>query len=105
MECFDKYTEKERLDGDNKWLNEKTNKKETVDKGIAFWSFPDILVIDFKRFSNQNKKNQNMVHFPRELDLTKYVVGYNKDSYNMICTVYAIIQEAYKEVIILHMLK
>tara|TARA_A100000164_G_C21879359_1_gene759425 strand:- start:933 stop:1592 length:660 start_codon:yes stop_codon:yes gene_type:complete len=82
MECFDKYTEKERLDGDNKWLNEKTNKKETVDKGIAFWSFPDILVIDFKRFSNHNRKNQNMVHFPREnLDLTKYVVGYNKDSY------------------------
>ena len=82
MECFDKYTENERLDGDNKWLNEKTNKKQDVDKGIVFWSFPDVLVIDFKRFSNQNKKNQNTVHFPRvNLDLTKYVVGYNKDSY------------------------
>lgn len=82
MDCFDKYTEKERLDGENKWFNEKTKKKQEVDKGIVFWSLPDILVIDFKRFSNENRKNQSMVTFPIEdLDLTKYVVGYNKDSY------------------------
>ncbi len=82
IECFDNYTTKERLDGDNQWYNEKTKQKQPVDKGIVFWSFPNILVIDFKRFSNQNRKNQNMVHFPEtNLDLTKYVVGYNKESY------------------------
>lgn len=82
IECFDNYTAKERLDGDNQWYNEKTKQKQPVDKGIVFWSFPNILVIDFKRFSNQNRKNQNMVHFPEtNLDLTKYVVGYNKESY------------------------
>ncbi len=81
-ECFQEYTKNELLEGDNAWHNEKTGRKESVNKGIVFWSLPDILVIDLKRFSNDNKKNRSRVNFPMTgLDLSKYVVGYNKESY------------------------
>lgn len=81
-DCFDIYTEVERLDGDNQWYNEKTNEKQDVDKRMVFFSLPDILVVDFKRFNQQIRKNNMTVHFPlNDLDLTKYVVGYDKNSY------------------------
>jgi|UniRef100_A0A6C0C117 ubiquitin carboxyl-terminal hydrolase 8 len=82
VDCIDKYTEVEILNGDNKVLNEKTNKKEDAEKRIQFWSLPQILIITLKRFSNSNRKNQALVDFPLDnLDLTKYIVGYNKTSY------------------------
>ena len=78
-DCFDLYVEGEILDGDNQVFNEAANKKEDVKKNITFWSFPTILVIDIKRFNHQNRKNQILVTFPLEnLDLSKYVSGYNK---------------------------
>ena len=80
--CFDLYVEGEILDGDNSVLNEKTNLKEAANKNITFWSFPTILVIDLKRFNYQNRKNQILITFPLDnLDLSKYVCGYNKKSY------------------------
>jgi ubiquitin C-terminal hydrolase len=82
LDCFDLYVEGEILDGDNRVTNEKTGEKVTVNKNIMFWSFPTILVIDIKRFNAMNKKNQVLVDFPLEnLNLSKYVIGYNKDSY------------------------
>ena len=81
-DCFDLYVDGEVLDGDNQVFNENTNKKEDMRKNISFWSFPTILVIDIKRFNYQNRKNQILVTFPLEnLNLTKYVSGYNKSSY------------------------
>ena len=80
--CFDLYCRKETLDGDNAWLNEKTNKKEDVNKGILFWSLPNILVIDLKRFTNTNKKRQDSIEIPlNNLDLSSYVIGYKRRSY------------------------
>jgi len=82
MDCFDLFVEGEILDGENCITHEKTGKKVPVKKNIMFWSFPSILVIDIKRFNAMNRKNQKMVDFPLEnLNLSKYVIGYNKDSY------------------------
>jgi ubiquitin carboxyl-terminal hydrolase 8 len=82
LDCFDLYVEAELLDGDNSVLYEKTGEKVAAKKSLMFWSFPTILVIDIKRFNAMNRKNQIMVDFPLEsLDLSKYVIGYNKDSY------------------------
>ena len=81
LDCFDLYAEGEILDGDNSWYNEKTNKKENVKKRISFWSFPSILVLDFKRFNERNQKNQILINFDFDLDLSKYVIGYKKNSY------------------------
>jgi ubiquitin carboxyl-terminal hydrolase 8 len=83
IDCFDHYVEGEILDGDNAWYNEDTNEKINVKKKISFWSFPNILVIDFKRFNSKNQKNQILITFPLDnLDLSKYVIGYKKNSYN-----------------------
>ena len=82
IDCFDLYVEGELLDGDNCLTLEKTGEKIPIRKNIIFWSFPNILVIDIKRFNAMNRKNQKLVDFPLEnLNLSKYVIGYNKDSY------------------------
>jgi ubiquitin carboxyl-terminal hydrolase 8 len=81
-DCFDLYVEGEVMEGENKVFYEKTNTYEDMRKNISFWSFPTILVIDIKRFNSQNRKNQVLVTFPLEnLNLSKYVIGYNKESY------------------------
>jgi ubiquitin carboxyl-terminal hydrolase 8 len=81
-DCLDLYTLTERMDGDNKWYDEEVDKKIVVDKKTEFFSFPEVLVIDFKRFNNSLRKNQILIDFPLEkLDLRKYVIGYNKESY------------------------
>ena len=81
IDCFENYVEGEIMEGDNCIiLND--NERVKAKKSIMFWSFPEILVIDIKRFNSMNKKNQIMVDFPLDnLDLSKYVIGYNKHSY------------------------
>jgi ubiquitin C-terminal hydrolase len=81
-DCFDLYTQLEFLEGENAWFNETTNTKENVNKCIKFWSLPNILIVDFKRFDNSNRKLNNIIKTPLlGLDLSNYVVGYNKDKY------------------------
>jgi ubiquitin carboxyl-terminal hydrolase 4/11/15 len=82
-ECFEMLTEAEHLEGDNAWYNEKTKTKENVKKRHSFWNFPNILIISFKRFSaDGTNKMQHKVNFPLEnLDLCKYVRGYNKETF------------------------
>lgn len=82
LDCFDLFTEEEYLIDENAYFNEATNQKENITKKIYFWSLPEILVIDLKRYDNSIKKRQNFVSFPlTDLDLSKYVNGYNKESY------------------------
>jgi ubiquitin C-terminal hydrolase len=79
IDCFNLYVEGELLDGVK---SEKTGEKYAAKKTLMFWSFPNILVIDIKRFNSNNKKNQVFIDFPLEnLDLSKYVIGYNNESY------------------------
>jgi ubiquitin C-terminal hydrolase len=79
IDCFNLYVEGELLDGVK---SEKTGEPYAAKKKLMFWSFPNILVIDIKRFNSNNRKNQVFVDFPLEnLDLSKYVIGYDKNSY------------------------
>jgi len=83
-DCFELYVEGESMEGENAWFNEAKNEKENVKKQITYWSFPNILTLDLKRFNPMNpmNKNQILVTFPLEnLDLSKYVIGYKKESY------------------------
>lgn len=81
-DCFDLHVSGELLHGENAWFNEKTKRKEDVIKKIYYWSFPTVLCIDLKRFDVTNRKRQNLVSFPiDDLDLRKYVHGYNKNSF------------------------
>jgi ubiquitin C-terminal hydrolase len=85
--CFEEYTkvekmEKEDENNDNRIFNDETKKKENANKQITFWNFPDILVITLKRFGNNIRKNQEYIEFPLDnLNLSKYVVGYDNKSY------------------------
>ena len=82
FDCLDLYCAKERLENDNAWFNEKTNMKEAVDKNTIFWSLPQLLIIDIKRFTNTNKKINKFIDTPlTNIDLTKYIHGYNKETY------------------------
>ena len=81
-DCFNLYTENELLTGDNAWYNDKTKQKQDALRNIEFWSLPNILVISLKRFTSNLSKNQSLIEFPMlDLDLSKYVCGYNKKSY------------------------
>ena len=80
-DCIDLYTSHELLNGDNAWYNEKTKEKEDVKKDLSFWMLPKILMLDLKRFNNSLQKNKKFVEAPFELDMSKYVVGYNKKTY------------------------
>jgi ubiquitin carboxyl-terminal hydrolase 8 len=81
IDCFDLYVEEELIDGDNCLINETTKEKIAIKKKLMFWSLPDVLVLDIKRFNNLSK-NQILVDFPlEELNLSKYIIGYNKETY------------------------
>jgi ubiquitin carboxyl-terminal hydrolase 8 len=82
IDCFNHYVEGEILEGENGWYNEETKERIDIKKKIQFWSFPNILVIDFKRFNSRFQKNQIHITFPiDDLDLSEYVIGYKKEIY------------------------
>lgn len=87
MDCFDLNCESELMEGDNAWFNETLGKKQNVYKQLVYWSLPEIMVIDIKRFEYNPKtdsfvKNQSNIRIPIEnVNFSKYVEGYNKDSY------------------------
>ena len=79
--CLDKYTELEEIDIDE------PNKSQF--KEVKFWCLPDILIINFKRFTNDLSKIDDYIDYPIDnLDMSKYVNGYNRESY--IYNLYAI---------------
>ena len=83
IECFDLLTMPEYLEGENAWYNEETKEKENVKKQHSFWNFPNIIVISLKRFSaDGSSKKMNLIDFPiNDLDLSKFVRGYNAKSF------------------------
>ena len=82
FDCLDLYCHTEILEGDNSWYNDKTKTKENANRGIIFWSLPNIMIIDIKRWNNQLRKINTIVQSPlTDVDFTKYVKGYNSDSY------------------------
>ena len=87
MDCFDLNCEREYLHGENAWYNEDLGKKQNVFKRLVYWSLPDVMILDIKRFEFNPEtftfvKNQTAIRIPVEnVDFSKYVEGYNKESY------------------------
>tara|TARA_B110000971_G_scaffold220808_1_gene265574 strand:+ start:1263 stop:2315 length:1053 start_codon:yes stop_codon:yes gene_type:complete len=81
LDCFDLYVEDELLENENAWFNENTNTKESVKRGVVFWSLPTIMTIDIKRVNAMNQKIKTLVSYPLDnLNLSKFVKGYASDS-------------------------
>jgi ubiquitin carboxyl-terminal hydrolase 8 len=83
-DCFDLYCEPEILSeaNGNAWFNGKTNKKEDAQRRISFWSLPNVMIIDLKRWNGYTKKNHTVIEAPlKNADFSKYVKGYNAASF------------------------
>lgn len=82
FDCLDLYCKKETLEGDNAWFNEKTKKHQNVSRGIIFWSLPNILIVDLKRWTSDGRKIKTNVSVElSNINFSRYVKGYNKNSY------------------------
>ena len=80
IDCFNVYTKNEELEEKNQYIND--DGKRVLSKQILFWSLPSILIVTLKRFNNAATKDDTFVDFPLEdLDLSKYIIGYDKDSF------------------------
>tara|TARA_Y100000591_G_C21808803_1_gene686605 strand:- start:544 stop:1635 length:1092 start_codon:yes stop_codon:yes gene_type:complete len=82
FDCLDNYCKKEELKDENSWYNEDKNTHQNVSRGIIFWSLPNILIIDLKRWTHSGRKINKLVSSEiNNFDLSRYVEGYNKESY------------------------
>lgn len=82
FDCLDLYCKKEELTGENQWYNEDKSNYEDAKRGYIFWSLPDIFIIDIKRWNNSGRKKQVLVTSGiTNIDFSKYVKGYNKETY------------------------
>jgi ubiquitin carboxyl-terminal hydrolase 8 len=82
FDCLDLHCENELMENDNAWFNEKTNEKESINKNTIFWSLPKILIIDIKRFNNNNRKIHKIISTPfTNVDFTGYIRGYHKETF------------------------
>ena len=74
-DCFDSYTQKTTLNCSNSWKCDKCKKYVEPDKKIMLWKSSDTLIILLKRYSD-NRKNNNFIEFPLELDISSYSLNY-----------------------------
>jgi len=84
FDCFDLYCQPEILstESGNAWFNGETKVYENATRKISFWSLPNVMIIDLKRWNGGNNKNNNTVSIPlNNVDFSKYVKGYNAASY------------------------
>lgn len=86
FDCMDHHCTPEVLSGENAWFNETTGKKQDVQKRLSFWSLPNVLIVVLKRFEMTARGYTRKIQTPIEVpcvraDFSKYVVGYNKESY------------------------
>jgi len=75
-DCLDNFTKKEEIEFKNK-----EDDNNTYFKNLVFWETPKNLVIFFKRFDNKGNKKLDLINFPiKNLDLSKYCVGYDREN-------------------------
>ena len=86
-DSFDKYTEKEVLDGDDKYEVEGHGKEKAI-KSTTFSKFPPVLILQLKRFEYNPKlgsmeKVNDHFEFYDAIDLSKYLNNRNTNCEDM----------------------
>ena len=78
-DCFDLYCTPEDLtqQNGNAWFNDKTQQKEDVQRGISFWSLPEILIIDLKRWHGHKSKLHMKIDAPLTNELLQTAIDTN----------------------------
>jgi len=92
-DCLDEFKLEEKLEKENTWYCSVCKDHKEAFKKLDIYRAPNILIIQLKRFKiksgfmgfQESRKNESMVDFPiYDLDLSKYIVGPNKDAkYNL----------------------
>jgi ubiquitin C-terminal hydrolase len=83
-ESFDKYIEEEILEGENKYDAGKYFGKQIAKKGIKIKKFPNVLILQLKRFEydlerNSMHKINDRFEFKEKIDLKLYAVYQDED--------------------------
>ena len=79
--CFEEFTKEEEFDVDNLWKCSKCKNNIPAKNKIEIYQTPKILIIQLKRFKN-NEKIKTFVEFPlTNLDISRFV-SHNKSKYN-----------------------
>ena len=73
-DCFKTYMQPDTIE----WKDDKTNTYKPATKKIQMWKLPKLLFVVFKRFTNSNHKNNQLIDIPFEITL------YNI-TYQLIC--------------------
>lgn len=99
-ECFELMLEKELLEGDNAWYNEKTKTKEDVYIEHSFWNLPNILILCLKRFNNYGRKIHSSLVIPNQSNAinNKNNNKSNKDNNNQIIENFSLVVDLSKYV-------
>ncbi|XP_076448871.1 uncharacterized protein LOC143285455 [Babylonia areolata] len=84
-ECFELYTQEEKLAGEDAWLCPHCKKPQKgATKTLGLWSLPDVLVLHLKRFKQtglRRNKLDTVVEFPVEnLNMSSHVVLHSDSS-------------------------
>ena len=79
-DCLNNFVKTEKLDEEYNWRCDKCKINNDSEKKILLWKSPKVLMIQLKRFDFlQGCKLQNNMRFPlRNLELSKYIEGYDK---------------------------
>ena len=85
-ESFNKYTEKEILDNEDKYEVEGHGKEKAI-KSTIFSKFPPVLILQLKRFEYNHKLNSmdkvnDLFEFYDTINLSKYLKHENLNEYN-----------------------
>lgn len=83
-DSFNKFTEKEILDGDDKYLVEGRGKEKAI-KTMRFITLPPVLILQLKRFEYNPKKEQmdkinDYYEFYESIDMSNYISGDKENS-------------------------
>jgi len=85
--CIDNYLDGFEYEDTLGYYDSEDEKNKKLIKIPKFWDLPKVLVIVLQRFSGTFNKNNILVDFPiTNLDMSKYVIGYNnhKFTYDLI---------------------
>lgn len=87
------FGQEEKLNAFNSWYCRKCKQHQEAYKKLEIWSVPPVLVVQFKRFSQEEGRNradklETLVDYPAyNLDMTKYVLskeGKEKGKYDLL---------------------
>ena len=73
-DCLNEFTDKEKLDLDNKWTCDKCKCQVQPNKEVKFWNLSNVLIFSIKTF-RLNKKINKHIDFPEELNMSDYCIN------------------------------